>query len=261
MYINFQNIPKVPAVYELQIDGYFYIGSTNNLYRRLVEHNKALSLGKHENKVFQEMVDSATFKQLQLVYTPYPEDVDMKEVRAEEERRINFNLDNPKMVNCTVDNNPMYGLTTEAKEAASAKLSDSLKRYWDELPPAIKEQRRANLIAALDSRSDKAKAEHRAKLSEARRLDRANRSWSDEKERRRKIGVASKAQMEGKSEEELRKVTEAAWKATSMAVMADGVEYPSISACARALGLGGETIRKRIKSPSKKFEGFYLKEN
>lgn len=141
----FDTIYSMQAIYQIKnkINGKIYIGSTNDIYRRWINHRSKLNNGIHENSYLQ-----ASWKkhgEVSFEFTIIEEVDDSNRIEREihylnktkcYERDIGYNLDkNPS--DKSGENNPFYGRTHTDKVKARLRevaenRSEELKRKMGE---------------------------------------------------------------------------------------------------------------------------------
>ncbi len=213
--------------------GYFYIGSTNNYAMRRKGHITTLRAGKHHVQKMQELYNESPHFRFEIDSVGF--DVSDSEVRekafAREQELIDLNSDNPLLLN-KAQNVKGGNLFEEYEKERIEKIRIAHRR------PEVK----ANVTAA--NRAMRQSDEAREQQSEISKT-----MWSDPNHR---------ATMEAhwKDPEYLRKQTEN--QPTSKAVVAAGRAFGSIQSAAKALGIGRNLVKKRIKDSA--YADYYMAE-
>jgi group I intron endonuclease len=223
-----------PGVYVIEhpSTGKFYVGSSVNVRKRVINHQSMLRNNKHP------------CVELQAVYNQTPEIRVLaastngdKEAMAEEQRLVNaLSVAHPTLLLnvCLVDVNSPKGL--RKSEDTRKKIGDS-QRGIPESPESIEKRRKAML-------GHPTSAETRRKISEAN-LGRVVSAETRERMRQSQTGRTLPESQKAKIRENSQR----------RPVVIDGVEYPSISAAGRELGIGVGTVYSRAGISTLKQEG------
>lgn len=94
---------KVIAYYKLILvdSGFYYFGSTNNLFHRITQHRSNLNRDGHDNIKLSEAYLKSTSKKIHVEYKMFPS---IEEANAFEEKMIRENLNDPLMCNIGLNN-------------------------------------------------------------------------------------------------------------------------------------------------------------
>lgn len=202
--------------------GYFYIGSTKNFTRRRKDHIVDLRAGKHSVQKMQELYNESPHFRFEIDSVGF--DVDDPEVREKaydrEQALLDLHCSNPLLLNKSLN---ARGLTL----------------------PEEKEKERVEKLKAVHQRP-----EVKAKVTAANRAMRQSTAARNQQSRISKTlwtDPNHRATMEAhwKDPEYLRKQTEN--QPTSKAVVVAGEAFGSIQSAAKALGIGRNLVKKRIK--------------
>lgn len=197
--------------------GMMYHGSTGNLYRRVIEHQKSLKNGTHRNIKLQEVFNDGGSLTLHF----YP--TNTREEAFDLEQRLMDTADRSKVFNSTLNaRNPMAGMwdnPTYKDRFSKSRIGNNNAlgtRHTDEW----KEQARNRMLGNNHHSGHKHSAETRKKMSEAH------------------VGRT-------RTPEEIRKSTLGRIRG---AVLINGIEYESRAEAARVLGMSHEGVNKRCRS-------------
>lgn len=213
--------------------GYFYIGSTGNYKLRRKSHITALRGGKHNVQKMQELYDESPHFKFEIDSVGF--DVEDPEVRekafAREQELLDINSDNPLLLN-------------KSSNAKAIVLSGEHEKKRIEKIKAT--HQKPEVLARMTdiNRSTRQSDEAREQQSEISKT-----MWTDPNHR---------ATMEAhwKDPEYLRKQTEN--QPTSKAIVAAGKAFGSIQSAAKALGIGRNLVKKRIKDSA--YADYYMAE-
>lgn len=64
--LRHEDISKKSGIYKISTDNHIYIGSSKNLYSRLMEHRIDLINGKHSNQFLQRVCDKYGIENLRI---------------------------------------------------------------------------------------------------------------------------------------------------------------------------------------------------
>lgn len=217
-----------PAAYALthKSTGLHYVGSTGDLYTRIVQHKKMLRYGKHKNGNLQKAYDEDPVFSLSFVETETKEDAVIIEQTLLDQLK-------PKglLFNIAIDAvNPNQGL----------QVSDEVKE-------------RLRDAAFNQFSTPQAKKQH---------SDLIKKKWQDEEYRNKHIGVKHSDERVAKNSQTVK----ALWQDPEyrkkmmerggLKISIDGVVYNSIAEAARLLGISEGCISYRCKSPN--FQSTYF---
>lgn len=243
--------------------GKFYVGSSENLEKRLRGHYNMLASRTHHNKNLQILWDDGC----QIIVTSYPFKTRGEAYEFEQEI-INSNLDNPLMLNIgkgvlggdNISRNPNKPEIIARMQAITKARHSSLS----------KEERLARWSQPGEKNGMFGRThtpEVRARLSE---LHKGNKIWLGRKHSERakillsehaKKRIGEKNPFFGKkhSDEVRAKISimnRGNKPTNSTPVCINGVEYPSITEAGRILGIPTPTVLYRIHSKNHKFKDY-----
>lgn len=249
--------PKQPAVYQLthKSTGHFYIGSTNNLDRRIRRHRNDLEAGEHHSHKFEK-----AFGDWSCVRVTYQTFSTEEQAKDEEERLLKLHISDPLCCNIGTGARSLWGNGRPQEVTEKISRAQRGKPVTDE----FRENARQRMLGTTMSEEQKRKIsdslkgkvvsdETRQKLSEARKGV-STGPRSAESELKRKATIAAKGGFKHTDESR-----QAIADANKKAVMVDGVEYGSLQEAAKSLGVSQSTITNRINSKNPKFSGYEFK--
>lgn len=249
--------PSTIAVYILVLtSGHYYIGSTNNLAKRLRDHRSYLERGEHQNFRLQRWYE--TWQSIKIAYTTH-DTVD--EAREEEQRLIDRHYNDSFCCNLATDSRSLWGNGRGRPAEISERISASSRGrvFTDEFREACRQRmlgsKPSDLTRQRTSNAMKGRTlteEHRTNLSTALKGKALGRRHTEIQKQRRaetweKLGGF-------KHKESSRKLIA---DANKKPVIIDGVRYASIIDAAEALGINRATIGYRVRSDSCKFAGYF----
>lgn len=248
--IDYCNFEKIPAIYILHVRDSFYIGSTKNLRKRIIEHKNDLRRKCHRNSRLQNLVNElSSSEKIMVEVIPVPADINKEELLEQEDVLISTFLGNSNLLNFAVGNNVLANrseeeilaykkerskiwhrmsktnkekikqaqkewwdsLSEEERENRSKRASVSAKSFWESLTP---EQQQERTDYAVSKRKPLSK-EDRAKISERLRVRHANTSKEDRAKisKNQSIGIKKHwAELSEEERERRREVNSAARK-------------------------------------------------
>lgn len=246
--------PATIATYRLtnKLTGHFYIGSTNNLARRLNRHRNDLEKGRHHATAFQRAFHS--WEYLNIDYVVH---ITVEEAVTTEQDGIDDNYTDPLCCNMATGSSSFwtgeFGMPQEIRDKIAA--ANRGRKYGDE----FREKCRQRMLGSVMSANQKQKISDslfgRVRTDEERKnISRGNKG----KLLGRKIG--SEAALKAIDTKRLNgtllhtqatriKIAEANYKP----VIIEGIEYPSLQAAGLALGYGRQTVATRINSTTQRF--------
>lgn len=114
--LSSKELSKKSGVYKLSAGGHIYIGSSKNLYARLIEHRRDLSNNNHANKFLQNVCNKHGIKNLEVEIVEFcsPEDRITKESNWIKTLNADINQTDP--------------VTHELSEESKQQLSESIKQ-------------------------------------------------------------------------------------------------------------------------------------
>lgn len=160
------------SVYKLSFEcGMFYIGSSLNLQRRIIQYRYNLYNRKDINKKLKAALNSHISAKIEILETCSDE----KMLRGQEDYYIKLNWDNPKLLNRSISAySNRYKMDKDERHRMGnymrgRKLTDQQKKLWSDVKKGIvfSEQHRKNI-----SKSRKGivfSEEHLKKLSDAKK--------------------------------------------------------------------------------------------
>jgi group I intron endonuclease len=249
----------------------FYIGSSENVYKRIVVHKNHFTNKEHRNINFKNLINVSKLSDFEFVilFTP-----DRETAYRLEQHLLNKHKDNSKLMNIALDvKSPMLGMT--ASEETKTKMSLALKGLTrsDEVKDKISALRKVN-IATINQFRKVLEAKRRRIMVHGKEyisLTQAGQlSGIAESTLRRKIRMHSDPEVYfldnnaspllGRSISEEKKKSLSHFRKTDPAAMAqiraiaglnkkkiifNGVAYDSILDASRATGVAEGTIRKK----------------
>lgn len=147
---------SIIAVYMItdKISKKFYIGSTNNLQRRINEHKQELKNNTHHNKSLQELYNNKA--KLNFYHI---EKETIEEVRSLEDFLLKQSKDNPNLLNISINSSGGSGIERHPnKSDIINKIQKGRSLHWDNLSIYEKNKRlklfkeKANSPEALEKR-------------------------------------------------------------------------------------------------------------
>lgn len=114
--LSCNELRKKSGVYKLSAGGHIYIGSSKNLYYRLLEHRRDLANNRHDNKFLQNVSNKYGIENL---------DVEIVEFCEPEER---INRESFWIKELKADINQTDPIIHELSEESKQKLSNSIKQ-------------------------------------------------------------------------------------------------------------------------------------
>lgn len=233
--------------------GQFYMGSTNNLARRLNRHRNDLEKGTHHSDKLQSQFFG--WEHIEIEYTIH---ADHEAALQAEQCQIDELYLDPLCCNVSTWSHGFwggaYGKPQEVRDRAANKLRGY--KHTDE----FKEKCRQRMLGSVMS------ADQKEKISEAL----LGRVVSDQT--RQRISAAQKGRVDpskfgptralkavetkrlngtmGHTEASKAKIAAANFKS----VVIEGVTYPSLQDAGEILGYGRQTVAYRLNSPSRKFK-------
>ena len=114
--LSSKQLLKKSGVYKLSAGGHVYVGSSKNLYARLIEHRRDLEKKEHSNDFLQKVANKYGINNIQVDIIEYcePKDRIVREKYWIDELKSDMNFQDP--VNHTLS------------EASKKKLSESIKK-------------------------------------------------------------------------------------------------------------------------------------
>lgn len=192
--------------------GKLYVGSTVNLYGRLVKHTSALKRGEHVNKKLQNAFNESPHFEIR--FARLPTDVGDKDVqqavREQEQVVLNNHRNNPKLLNIATDAFAC-GAGVNASEETRAKISAAMKGRY--VSPETRQRRSESLKGHICSEETK------------------------EKIRQAKVGIKQSPEQVEKSK--------AAAMLRARPVQVGDVIYPTVKDAAEAHGIAANSACKR----------------
>ena len=199
---------RVTGIYAIRQGNTTYYGSGVCTTGRINAHKRELRKGIHANKTLQSAYDkhgleAFSFKVLEVC--------EREELRTLEQRYIDQateKLFNQDLIVCELAPPEVHSLrmkkawakrTPEAKKAMAVKISETLKRKYQEDPEALKKAKDSLAKGREAGKTRKTSPEANAKRSEAAKMQWANRSATQKAEVAAKI---SKGMMETLSPKE-----------------------------------------------------------
>lgn len=265
---------KKPVVYRLCTqDGDVYVGSTNNLNQRLMDHRSSLRRGVHRNSRLQKAYDNGCFISVTADECASREEAFTLEQKfidcLPEEALLNIGLgtiggdnltrnpDRDKIIDKMTRsvNERFASLTPEKRRVQYGKPGDRNGMYGRTHTPETREFIRRKVctpenIAASRARrlGVKVGEETRRKISEfaKTRTGEKNSFYGRHhtEETRRRLAEVNKGKI----------------PTTARKVEIDGIQYVSLTEAARQLGVVPATILYRLGSKNPKFESYRLVE-
>lgn len=236
--------PMKPASYRLthRPTGRFYVGSTNNLARRILRHVEDLNRGNHHCAALQEVYGN--WEEIEVTYVVVE---NVGQAHGAEEVELHEHRGNPLFANVGrgVRGPWVGGVPPEQR----AKMTEGLRRYHQR--PEVRERMRQQASGHVHSEQHKqaiSSSLKGIKRSDAtkEKLSRAQKESADK--RRNLYG--------GKSVSPERSAQISA--ALSKSVSIDGVTYSSATEAAATLGVVKTTVMNRVRSQDPKFAGWKL---
>lgn len=228
--------------------GFYYVGSTRNLYRRLENHKHTLNFGKHSNHKLQSVYTRWSDIAIKSTECLSIEDAVALEQKALEEshgKEKCCNLYSTAFVKTVTGG---WKHTEESRE--KRRIASTGKRHT---PESLKKMSEWQI-------GRKFSPEVRQRMSEVRRgkpfsghqLDWTGRKHSEESIEKMRISQTGVLH----SEETKNKIRAYA-ESTGRRVSVEGVIYPTISHVARAYGIDHRTVRGRVDSKSERFANWF----
>jgi group I intron endonuclease len=235
-----RNVHSHMAVYILKhwATNKYYIGSTRDLYARISSHRNRLKHGIHRNPNLQKAYDEHETKSMSLCFVKM---ADRREAYALEQILLDKFLSSGILFNRSPDATTSMKGVPRTEEQNTKHSEFMLERMKSSEAKAVASEGGKKLWSDPKRRIELCK-----KFSEAFTTDR--------REKQRELAMKN-LHANGGSEK-----LKAYRALRSRPVTLDGIEYPSMSAAEKALGLKRNTIRKRfdkMKTPRSQFWGRY----
>lgn len=232
-YFNY-NIKESAAYIILNVsDGEFYIGSSSNVYFRILQHRCELNGNKHQSKKLQKSFNS-TENHLFHISVIFTKDTE-ESLNIEQLLLEKFYL-----------NNKCCNSHPNSRSSLGAKHSDETKNKISKIVSGREVSIATRQKLSIVNKGKKLSDAHRLKMSivaKNRLVDYARL------ERMSKGNIGRKH-----SEETLHKKSLSA--SNRKPVKINNIEYQSISWAAKTLGLPIHTVYKRVKSKSNRFNNY-----
>lgn len=254
--------------------GKFYIGSTDLMDERKIQHMESLRKGKHQNVRLQRFYDKKGKKGWEFEIHK----VKNRKVAYEHEARLILkHLDNPNLMNIGKGSVGGDNLSRHPdREEIIARMTLSVQSMWDNATPEFRQLHREKHSGQNNGMYGKRHTEKsRKQMSEKRK---GKVSWAKGKtfsdEHRAKIAEHAKTRTGEKnpfygkkhSAESIEKIKLSnATRDTSFLdkqrkqISVDGIVYPSMSAAKRATGIAAATLSWRANNTKPEYDNiFYL---
>ncbi len=263
---------KVIAYYKLILvdSGFYYFGSTNNLFHRITQHRSNLNCGRHDNIKLSEAYLNSTSKKIHVEYKMFSS---IEEANAFEEKMIRENLNDPLMCNIGLNNKfgdvlTLHPNRDELIKQRAKTLSENQSKLTLEEKYKIRDVRgnlnpmwgkthtpEARKIISLANRG-KVGPNLGKPLSEEtkKKLSEIGKTW---------VGPLNPFFGKKHTEESIEKM-KLSHKGQEPSVFnkisIDNIEYNSCSDASRKLGILISTISFRVRSKNPKFDNYKLLE-
>lgn len=250
--------PSCFAVYAFVFPtGHFYIGSTNNLAKRLRDHRGYLEAGTHQNFKMQRLYEG--WDELRIDFECYE---DRDEAYVEEQRLLDRHHGDEYCLNISTDARSLWGNGRGRPTEVSDRIAASQKGriVTDEFREACRKRMTGNVMSdmtrqrisrALSGRT--LSDEHKQRVGDANRGKLLGHKHTDEQKAKKKATWDSRGGFKHRDESR-RLIADANKKKVSAA----GVIYDSIAEAADALGVNRRTITDRVKNNSDRFRDYFF---
>lgn len=251
---------KAVGVYTLsdQKTGKFYVGSSQDMEKRIKRHLKDLEKGRHHNVLLQGLYDQDRVFLLSFLPTK-----DREEAYCIEQDMMDLYLDSPLLLNIGRGVRGGDNVTSHPdKGAVLEKISQGCARRLKSLTPAERKMRwgRPGSLNPMYGRTHT--EETRKFLSENAKGGPGPRGHKRSEETKRKLSEVAKQRLGVKnpffgkhhSEETRRKLSEqrvGSKPANSRKVEVNGLIYDSVTGASRALNVSPALVIYRLKRPAK----------
>lgn len=225
------NRVRICALYVISVpEGYFYVGSTGDSYKRLHQHKRELSHGCHPYKELQVVADAGAI--IRIDVWKYP---DRESAYDAEQKLLDSNRDDEYLLNRATDaRRPGLGKSLTEEHKQKLWLANKNRIISDETRLKISKIHKGKTI------SD----EHKEKLSKAHLGKKAS------EETKKKMSLRHKNRIV--SEESRHKLS----LSKNVPVIVEGKRYLSYAEASCALGLSYSVLGYRIRSADPKFSNW-----
>jgi group I intron endonuclease len=251
-------------VYKVKVGDFYYLGCTSNFSQRSTVHRSLLKTNKHFNSKLQAAYNSLVIREcsIEVLHTF----ASMQEALNKEQELIATHLDKPNCTNMNLGSNTWVNY--EDAETRKKNMSEGMSVYYESLTPeerAVKYGLSGELNGMYGrTQSEETKAKCRLNIKKAQDSNRG-RALSDE----HKVKLSAIASTRtgdtnpfyGKQHSAEAKAKQSAANKgklppNSRKVVAEGVEFPSVTECARHYDITYNAVAFRIKSNS--FDFHYI---
>lgn len=256
-----RSYPQQPASYILvhKPTDMFYIGSTRNLAKRIRDHRHYLETNTHHCRKLLEVFTS--WDDIEVRFNPFD---DVEDARDEEQLLLDNHANRGLCCNVATNARNLWsdkGMPADVRAKISRGLTG--KKFSAERIERMREtsrgrtnspECRAKISAALTGRSRPPEVIERIRLSNLG-MGLGRKLSEQHKNNAKQARIDSGTWAQPHTEESKRKIAEANHKA----VIVEGVEYESLSACASVHGVTITTVTNRINSKSQRFADWFWK--
>lgn len=241
------DLPEMPAVYVLihRTTGYFYIGSTNSLGRRMRRHTESFTHGHYNRKLHNVVENHRDELDLKYMFVETEE-----EARALEQRYLDQHIHDPHCCNEATGATSTWGGGVPAHQRAkmvagateyaqSERGREAARKRMLGIPRTEEHKRRvAEKLTGLKRSPETIEKLRIAKALDASKHRAQYDGWGMSPENRAKVSARRSTRVE-----------------------IDGVRYASVGAAAKAHDIVSTSVTNRIRSTDPRFSGWkYVEE-